>query len=159
VERRDLKFEARIHCRTDVQTAWRFLADPRNIPRWYRSVESVVMKDETPDGLGTTFDTIGPASSGKEGLRTPYRVVLIEENTRADIAVIASNVFSSKHWRMELARGEDGVWVTFQVEHQLKGIWKGLAPLLMLMKPAILRTLGRDLGRLRDELERTAIAA
>jgi hypothetical protein len=116
------------------------------------------MKDETPDGLGTTFDTIGPAPPGKEGLCTSYKVVLLEENKRADVEVTKSNLFSSKRWRMELVSGDDGVWVRCEVAYRLKGIWKSLAPVLILMKGAVLRDLGCELGHLKDVLEQTAIA-
>jgi hypothetical protein len=150
-----MRLAGKVHCRTDLATAWAFFADPRNLARWDRSVAQVVMTRETPNGLGTAFDTIGPARAGKQGLKTSYEVVLIDEPRRADVEVTHSNLFSFARWRTELVPDAVGVWVICEIDCHLKGPWRAITPVLALTKGAILR----DLGYLKDALEQVPLAA
>ena len=137
-----------VHVNRDVETVRRFFMDPQNLPKWDRSVAEVVLTSRGPIGVGSTFDTIGPAPPGKQGLRTSYRAVRLDE-WRMDAVVTKSNFFRTAVWETELEPTERGTIVHCAVEFALKPQYVFLAPLLLINKRAI----GRDLSHLKEAID------
>lgn len=139
-----------VFVKRDVAQVYRFFLDPQNLAKWDRSVADVVRTSEGPVEVGATFDTIGPASSGKAGLKTSYRVLRLEENRRMDVLVTSSNLFKDAVWEMAFEPREGGTLIRCATEFSLKLKYALFAPLLLLNKRAI----ARDLDYLRTEIER-----
>jgi len=52
--------ESSIVVRRSPHEVWAFLADPRNLILWDRSVARVEVASSTPAGIGFRFDTLAP---------------------------------------------------------------------------------------------------
>ena len=130
---------------------YRLFMNLQNLAKWDRSVAKVVQTSEGPLGVGSTFDTIGPSSRGKPGLKTSYKALRIEENRRMDVLVTDSNIFKTAVWEMKLEPKSNGTVVHCAVEFSLKPQYLLLAPFLLFNKRAITR----DLNYLKIEIERT----
>jgi uncharacterized membrane protein len=121
-----------------------YLADPRNLPAWQRSVSSV----EAPErvGLGSTF-TEARSIAGKRALTT-LEVVDYEPDRLFSLRAVHGRISGSV--RHELR--EDGERTTVRVE-----IDADLDALPRLARPLVSRVikdeLGRDLARLKALLE------
>src|SRR5262245_1514717 len=129
---------------------FRFMTEPQNLARWDRSVAKVVKTSSGPVDVGTTFDTIGPAAPGTEGLRTSYEAFRIEVNRRLDVRVTHSNLFKTAVWRVHLEPLGEATRVVCTVDFTLRLRYLLLAPVLLLNKLAITR----GLGYLKAEIER-----
>ncbi len=134
---------------------FRFMMEPQNLARWDRSVAKVVKTSSAPVGVGTTFDTIGPAAPGTEGLRTSYEAFRIETNRRLDVRVTRSNLFRTAVWCIQLEPLGEATRLVCTVDFTLRLRYLPLAPLLLLNKWAITR----DLGYLKAEIERDQLNA
>lgn len=135
-----------------VGEVFRFFMDPQNLARWDRGVAKVIKISEGPWGVGTTFDTISPAAPGKEGLKTSYEVLRIDENCRMDVLVTRSNLFKTAVWQTELKPLGEATRVACSVDLSLRLRYLPLAPVLLFNRSAI----RRDLSYLKAEIERQA---
>jgi hypothetical protein len=151
---RSMRLQATIVVKTTLERAWTFFGDPHNLACWDRSVARVVITSPPPYGLGTTFDTFGPAPPGREGLRTSYEITRIEEPRRTDVRVTHSNVLAHATWETRLDPEEGGTRVTCVADFGLKPMYWLLAPILRLLSSGAML---RDLGYLKLELERDSL--
>lgn len=151
-----MRVPATIVVKTTLERAWIFFSDPHNLARWDRSVAKVVITSPPPYGLGTTFDTIGPAQPGREGLRTSYEVTRIEEPHRTDVRITHSNLFAQGSWETLFDLHDGAVRVTCIADFDLKPLYRLLTPILRLITS---RAMFRDLEYLKVELERDLLLA
>lgn len=147
-----MKLKGSIYVNKTEEEVWQFFNNIDNLAKWDHSVEKVVITspDKTSPGIGSTFDTFGPSSHDKEGLRTSYQVIDIKPNKSNDLLVTHSNFFKHAVWRNKTEQKDNGTIITISVEFVLRRRYTVLYPIIFLRKGAIIR----DMGFLKNEIEK-----
>ena len=103
------------------------------------------------NGVGSTFDTIGPSSNNKPGLKTSYKIIDVVSNKSADTIITYSNIFKEAVWKQSTEKNDTGTIITISVKFKLRTRYFLFYPIIYLRKSAI----DRDLGFLKKEIEKS----
>lgn len=129
---------------------WNFFNDINNLAKWDHSVDKVeVTSYDSKNVVGLTFDTIGPSSHGKPGLKTSYKIIEVIPNKSASTMVTYSNMFKEAVWKQSTEKANNGTIITISVIFKLFKRYFLFYPIIYLRKSAI----DRDLGFLKEEIE------
>jgi hypothetical protein len=128
-----------------LERVWAFFVDPANLPRWDRSVATVIPTSPSTVGAGATFDTIAPS-----GMRMSYRVTDLVPRQRAEIRLVNSNMFKEALWTFIFEPLAEGVRINCQVDFTPRLRYSFLTPVLLLTYKDAFR---RDLTYLKQALE------
>ena len=127
----------------DIEHVSKFFFEPSNLPKWDRSVASVVPTSSVA-GVGSSFDTIAPS-----GMKMSYRVTELEYGRSTKIALSNSKMFKKALWHFQFDPESKGTKITCHVYFKLRAGYFLLAPILYLNRNALFR----DLTFLKDALE------
>jgi hypothetical protein len=129
----------------DIESAWTFLSNERNAPRWDRSVARADLLSLPPLGVGSIVRTTAPS-----GMTQEFRVDEIAAPSVLRFSLVRSSWFRSARLSFTLTPVEDGVRITHDIEISLRFRWAILFLVLVLFNK---RALAADLDSLRRALE------
>jgi hypothetical protein len=132
--------ESSIVVRRSPHEVWAFLADPRNLILWDRSVARVEVTSSTPAGIGFRFDTLAPAAAGA-GFRSSYEVTEYEPGDHVWVDLTNSRWFSQARWLVAIETAGEGT--TVRIGIALRPRWQHfyMWPVLRFTTSAITRDL------------------
>jgi hypothetical protein len=128
-----------------IDQVWAFFVDPANLPKWDRSVATVIPTSPDIAGVGSTFDTIAPS-----GMRMSYRIIDIMPEQRASIRLVSSTMFKEALWTFIFEPVADEVRIICQVDLSPRLRYSFLIPVLLFTYKHAFR---RDLTCLKQALE------
>lgn len=147
-----MKLEGKIFVNKSEEEVWNFFNDINTLAKWDHSVEKVeVTSYDEQNIVGSTFDTIGPSSHGKPGLKTSYKIIAVDPGKSVDAMVTYSNMFKEASWKQSTEETTTGTIITISVTFKLRTRYFFFYPIIYLRKSAI----DRDLGFLKEEIEKT----
>ncbi|HEY1304244.1 MAG TPA: SRPBCC family protein [Vicinamibacterales bacterium] len=131
--------------KSDIESAWAFLSDERNAPRWDRSVARADLVSSPPLRVGSIVRTTAPS-----GMTQEFRVDEIAAPSFLRFSLVRSRLFRSAQLSFTLAPVEQGVRITHEVEVRLRFQWAILFPVLVLVNKS---ALAADLDSLRRAID------
>lgn len=147
-----MKLEGKILVNKSEDEVWKFFNDLNNLVKWDHSVDRAeITSHNGSNAVGLTFDTIGPSSHNRPGLKTSYKIIDVVPNKSADTMVTYSNMFREAVWKQSTEETNTGTIITISVEFKLRTRYFLFYPIIFLRKSAI----DRDLGFLKEEIEKT----
>jgi len=123
----------------DPGDVWAFSVDPMAQKKWDRSVADVEVTSPPSFGLGSTFNTIGPARRGRPGLVTSYRVTQFEPIGHATVTVVDSPTLRRAVWDFKFTPDRNGTLIEWTIELVPKRRYFFLAPVLRLNRAQLTR--------------------
>ena len=140
-----MHLESSMGVRQTVERVWAFFVDPANLPKWDRSVATVIVPSPNNVGVGSTFDTLAPS-----GMRMSYRVTEFVPKQRISIRLVNSNMFKEALWTFKFEPIAGAVRIICRVDLIPRLRYSFLIPVLLLTYKAAFR---RDLTYLKQALE------
>src|SRR5947207_8196946 len=131
--------------KSDVETAWTFLADERNAARWDRSVARADLVSPPPLRVGSIVQTTAPS-----GMKQEFRVDEISAPHVLRFSLLRSPWFRMAQLTFTLAPVEDAVCITHDIAVAFRFPWTILIPILALLNK---RALALDLDSLRRAVD------
>jgi hypothetical protein len=96
--------------KSDLESAWTFLADERNAPRWDRSVARADLASDPPLRVGSIVRTTAPS-----GMQQEFRVDEISAPHRLGFSLVRSSWFRTAQLTFTLAPVENAVRITHEI--------------------------------------------
>jgi len=131
--------------KSDLESAWTFLADERNAPRWDRSVARADLVSERPLRVGSIVRTTAPS-----GMQQEFRVDEISAPHRLGFSLVRSSWFRTAQLTFTLAPVENAVRITHEIAVTFRFPWTILMPVLALLNRS---ALSADLDSLRRAID------
>ena len=131
--------------RSNIESAWAFLANESNAARWDRSVARAELLSPPPLRVGSIVQTTAPSWMKQE-----FRVDEISSPHVLRFSLVHSPWFRSAQLTFTLAPVEDGVRITHAIAVTFRFPWTILIPLLALLNK---RALAADLDSLRRAID------
>ena len=127
-----------------AEQVWALLSDPYFLPKWDRSVETIIptLIGAHQAVVGFTFDTIAPKKKGrKKALRMSYRIIENIPGYQTKIQLEKSAMFRAAVWTMRVETADGGTLITCEVDLKVKPAYFFMAPILFFNKKALLTDL------------------
>jgi hypothetical protein len=131
--------------KSNLESAWAFLADERNAPRWDRSVARADLVSPPPLRVGSIVQTTAPS-----GMTQEFRVDEISAPHVLRFSLLRSPWFRMAQLTFTLAPVEDAVCITHEIAVAFRFPWTILVPILALLNK---RALALDLDSLRRAID------
>jgi hypothetical protein len=131
--------------KSDVETAWTFLADERNAPRWDRSVARADLVSPPPLRVGSVVQTTAPS-----GMQQEFRVDEIAAPRVLRFSLVRSRWFRTAQLTFTLAPVEHGARITHEIAVTFRFPWSILFPVLAFFNKG---ALAADLDSLRRAID------
>ena len=131
--------------KSGLESAWAFLADERNAPRWDRSVARADLVSPPPLRVGSIVRTTAPS-----GMQQEFRVDEIAAPHVLRFSLVRSRWFRTAQLTFTLAPVGDGVRITHEIAVAFRFPWTILAPILALLNKG---ALAADLDSLRRAID------
>jgi hypothetical protein len=131
--------------KSDLRSAWAFLADESNAPRWDRSVARADLVSAPPLRVGSIVQTTAPS-----GMKQEFRVDEISAPNVLRFSLLRSPWFRTAQLTFTLAPVEAGVRISHQITVTFRFPWTILVPVLALLNK---RALTADLDSLRRAID------
>src|SRR5262245_48232773 len=131
--------------KSDIESAWAFLSDERNAPRWDRSVARADLVSAPPLRVGSIVRTTAPS-----GMTQEFRVDEISPPHVLRFSLLHSAWFRAAQLSFILTPVEHGVRITHDLAIALRFRWAFLIPILALFNK---RALASDLDSLERAIE------
>jgi hypothetical protein len=131
--------------KSDLESAWAFLADETNAARWDRSVARADLLSAPPLRAGSIVQTTAPS-----GMKQEFCVDEISAPRVLQFSLLRSPWFRTAQLTFTLAPVDDGVCITHEIAVAFRFPWTILALILALLKK---RALGADLDALRRAID------
>jgi hypothetical protein len=131
--------------KSDLESAWAFLANENNAPRWDRSVARADLISPPPLRVGSVERTTAPS-----GMTQEFRVDEISAPHVLRFSLLRSPWFRKAQLSFTLAAVEHGVRISHEIAVALRLRWAILVPILALLNR---RALSADLDSLRRAIE------
>jgi uncharacterized protein YndB with AHSA1/START domain len=144
----DMRVEASVLIRADVEMVFQFIATPENGPRWQEGAVSTRVTTPGPVRFGSEMEHVGRWLR----MRIPTRAVVTVFEPVSAFGYDITTALSSKPSRMRyvLEPVADGTKLTLSNEATLPRVVLPFAPLL---QRSVQRMFDRDVGRLRAAIE------
>jgi uncharacterized protein YndB with AHSA1/START domain len=142
--------ESKMSAKVPVETAFDYVADPANRPKWLDSVLEVRDISEGPIGVGTSWsETLKIAGRTSEQVRT------VTEYERPHRYVMEFTVLGSKAGKFDLTfePEESGTRIACIVDYTLPGSMFGKVADKLLFERSLKKAFGKSLTDLRTALE------
>jgi hypothetical protein len=154
-----VRLQSTIIISRSAEQVWEFLGELTNIPRWDRGVAGVKSLSPGPMGVGSTFSTFARQQAAEESPapgEMTYRIADIDPRGKCTVELMSRNgnarYFRNARWQFWTEPIREGTRLTCCVEFALKTRYLPLAPVLYLMRGAILR----DLRGLKAAIEQAS---
>jgi hypothetical protein len=134
-----------VFVKSDLETAWTFLADERNAPRWDRSVARADLVSPPPLRVGSIVQTTAPS-----GMQQQFRVDEITAPRVLRFSLLRSPWFRTAELTFTLSPIEHGVRIAHEIAVTFRFPWSILIPVLALFNK---RALAADLNSLRRAID------
>jgi Polyketide cyclase / dehydrase and lipid transport len=131
--------------KSNLQSAWAFLADERNAPRWDRSVARADLVSSPPLRAGSIVETTAPS-----GMKQEFRVDELSAPHILRFSLMRSPWFRTAQLTFTLTPVDNGVCITHDVAVAFRFPWTILVPVLALLNK---RALAADLDSLRRAID------
>ena len=131
--------------KSDLESAWAFLADEGNAPRWDRSVARADLVSAPPLRVGSIVQTTAPS-----GMKQEFRVDEIAAPGVLRFSLLRSPWFRTAQLTFTLAPVEGGVRISHEIAVAFRFPWTILVPVLALLNK---RALAADLDSLRRAID------
>lgn len=131
--------------KSNLESAWAFLADERNAPRWDRSVARANLVSPPPLRLGSIVETTAPS-----GMKQVFRVDEMSAPHVLRFSLLRSRWFRTAQLTFTLAPVEHAVRITHDIAVAFRFPWAILVPVLALFNR---RALAVDLDSLRRAID------
>jgi hypothetical protein len=131
--------------KSNLESAWAFLADESNAARWDRSVARAELVSLPPLRVGSIVRITAPS-----GMKQEFRVDEISSPHVLRFSLVRSSLFRTAQLTFTLMPVEDGVCVTHQISVTFRFPWTILVPILTLINK---RALAADLDSLRRAID------
>ena len=131
--------------KSNLESAWAFLADESNAARWDRSVARAELMSLPPLRVGSIVRTTAPS-----GMKQEFRVDEISSPHVLRFSLVRSSWFRTAQLTFTLTPVEDGVCITHQISVAFRFPWTILVPILALINK---RALAADLDSLRRAID------
>ena len=131
--------------KSDLETAWSFLSNERNAPRWDRSVARADLMSPPPLRVGSIVQTTAPS-----GMTQDFRVDEFSPPHVLRFSLVRSPWFRTAQLSFTLASDAGGVRISHEIAVALRFRWAILVPVLALTNR---RALAADLDSLRRAIE------
>jgi len=140
-----MKMTSAVLVKSNIESAWAFLADEGNAARWDRSVARADLVSPPPLRVGSIVQTTAPS-----GMKQEFRVDEISAPRVLRFSLMRSRWFRAAQLTFTLAPVEDGVRITHEIAVAFRFPWKVLVPVLALFNK---RALAADLDSLRRAID------
>jgi hypothetical protein len=131
--------------KSNLESAWAFLADERNAARWDRSVARADLVSAPPLRVGSLVRTTAPS-----GMKQEFRVDELSAPHTLRFSLVRSSWFRSAQLSFRLAPVADAVRITHEIAVEFRFPWTILMPVLALLNR---RALAADLDSLRRAID------
>jgi Polyketide cyclase / dehydrase and lipid transport len=131
--------------KSNIESAWTFLADESNAARWDRSVARADLVSPPPLRVGSIVQTTAPSGTKQE-----FRVDEISAPHVLRFSLVRSAWFRTAQLTFSLAPVEHGVRITHEITVTFRFPWTILFPVLALLNK---RALAADLDSLRRAID------
>ena len=134
-----------IFVKSSLESAWAFLADESNAPRWDRSVARADLVSAPPLRVGSIVQTTAPS-----GMQQEFQVDEISAPRVLRFSLLRSPWFRTAQLTFTLAPVENAVRITHDIAVAFRFPWSILVPVLALFNK---RALANDLDSLRRAID------
>jgi hypothetical protein len=131
--------------KSDLESAWAFLSNESNAPRWDRSVARADLVSPPPLRVGSIVQTTAPS-----GMQQEFRVDELSAPRVLRFSLVRSPWFRTAQLTFTLAPVEEGVCITHEIAVAFRFPWAILIPVLALFNK---RALAADLDSLRRAID------
>ncbi len=140
-----MEMTSSIFVKGDLESAWAFLADESNAPRWDRSVARADLVSAPPLRVGSVVQTTAPS-----GMKQEFRVDEISPPHVLRFSLLRSPWFRTAQLTFKLAPIDNAVRITHEIAVAFRFPWSILFPVLALFNR---RALATDLDSLRRAID------
>ncbi len=131
--------------KSNLESAWAFLADESNAARWDRSVARADLVSPPPLRVGSIVQTTAPS-----GMKQEFRVDEISAPHVLRFSLVRSQWLRRAQLTFRLAPVEDAVCITHEIAVSFRFPWTILIPVLGLLNR---HALAADLDSLRRAID------
>ena len=134
-----------VRVKSNLESAWTFLADESNAARWDQSVARADLVSPPPLRVGSIVQTTAPS-----GRKQDFRVDEISPPHVLKFSLVRSPWFRTAQLTFTLTPVEDAVCITHEIAVAFRFPWTILIPVLALLNK---RALAADLDSLRRAID------
>jgi len=140
-----MRMTSSVLVKSDLESAWTFLSNESNAPRWDRSVARADLLSSPLLRVGSLVQTTAPS-----GMTQEFRVDEISAPHVLRFSLVRSPPFRTAQLSFTLASVEQGTRITHEIAITFRFPWSILIPILALFNK---RALAADLDSLRRAID------